>query len=116
MFNPKRAIALAAAAVALTAAGGTGVASAHSSHVGGPLTFDEAYRTALNVARNDAEADPAATAYGVRQCDRMNDLEFNCVGSIDYTNRPTCNFTIDVWIDSYADATPKFYDSPNCDR
>jgi len=116
MFSPKRAIALTAAALALTAAGGTGVAGAHSAAIGGPLTLDEAYQTALTVARDDANADPAATAYRVRQCDRVDDLEFNCVGSIAYTNRPTCDFTIEVWIDSYADTAPQVWDSPSCDR
>jgi len=116
MFNPKRTIALAAAAMALTAAGGTGVASAHSTAVGGPLTSDEAYRTALSVTADDANADPAATAYRVRQCDRVDDLDFNCVGSIAYSNGAECDFTILVWIDSYNDATPKFWESQVCDR
>jgi|1186.fasta_scaffold27499_3 hypothetical protein len=116
MFSPKRAIALTVAALALTAAGGTGVASAHSSAVGGPLTYDEAYKQALTTTIDDFNADPAATNYGVRQCDRVNDLQFNCVGHLDYRNGTTCDFTILTWINSYADSTVHFWESDVCDR
>ena len=116
MFSPKRAIALTAAALALTAAGGTGVASAHSAATGGPLTYTEAFNQALSTTIDDYNADANTTNYGVRQCDRVSDLEFNCVGHLDYRNGDTCDFTILTWINSYADSTTHVWESQVCDR